>query len=399
MMRALWMPEVPSSLSATTARFRLHDASIPSSIPLVGMDVCLIEDTATFDSMGAEWNDLVERTRNEPFYRHEFIRTWIENFSPDAPLRVLAGRDHSGRLVAVLPLVEERIRMFGIPLRQWVSPTNVQSFRFDLLAEDKEAASRAFLAYLRVLKGWDVLRITDVPPDGNAWQLHETARRKKLPVGIYESQRSTYITLPASFEALQGTLGGKFRGNLRRRRKLLETKGTLSIERTSGGPDLQAQLEECFLIEQSGWKGQRGEPANLDPRIHGFLSTLAQRTSKNGSFELFRLMLDGRPIAFHYGLTQNGVYSLLVTSYDESLRDCSPGHLLVEEVLKICIQNGRREFDFLGCDLEWKRTWSSTSRQHTWLFIFRNSVRGRLLHSLKFEVKPAVKRLLSRSRR
>jgi CelD/BcsL family acetyltransferase involved in cellulose biosynthesis len=384
-------------LSAITARYRLHETSTQPSAAIVGMDVGLIEDAATFDAMEAEWNALVERARNEPFYRHEYIRSWIENFSPDAPLKVLTGRDRSGRLVAVLPLVEERIRMFGIPLRQWASPTNVHSFRFDLLAEDKEAASRAFFAYLRVLRGWDVLRITDVPPDGNAWQLYETARQKRLPVGIYESQRSTYITLPASFEALQEALGGKFRGNLRRRRKLLETKGTVSIERTSGGPDLQAQLEECFLIEQSGWKGKRGEPANLDPRIHGFLSTLAQRTSKNGSFELFRLMLDGRPIAFHYGLTQNGVYSLLVTSYDETLRDCSPGHLLVEEVLKVCIQEGRHEFDFLGCDLEWKRTWSSTSRQHTWLFIFRNSLRGRLLHYMKFQLTPAVKRLLSRS--
>jgi len=223
--------------------------------------------------------------------------------------------------------------------------------------------------------------------------LEDVARENGFPVGRYQSQRSVYIPLPSSFEALQGALGGKFRGNLRRRRKLLEENGKISLEHFRGGPDLQARLEECFAIEQSGWKGRRGEPANLDRRIHGFYSALARRASREGSFSLFRLMLDGRPIAFQYGLTQNGIYSLLMTSYDESLRDCGPGHFLVEEVVKTCIESGQREFDFLGCDLEWKRAWSSTSRQHTWLFIFRDSLRGRFLHSMKFKLTPAVRRL------
>jgi CelD/BcsL family acetyltransferase involved in cellulose biosynthesis len=382
-------------VSATALRHPLQAISVP----FTAMDVSLVEDRATFEKMAPEWNALVERTRNEPFYRHEFIRTWIENFSPDAPLKLLVARRYGGRIVALLPLIEERIRLFGIPLRQWTSPTDVHSERFDLLAEDPEAASRAFLSTLHGLKGWDLLRITDVPPDGNAWRLYEIAGRNRLPSGIYESKRSTFIALPNSPEELQASLGSKFRGNLRRRRKLLESKGQLTLEEIKGGPELQACLEECFAIEQSGWKGKHGEPANLDRRIHGFLSTLARRTSENGSFSLYRLLLDGRPIAFQYGLTQNGVYSLLVTSYDESLKDCSPGHLLAEEVLKVCIATGRKEFDFLGCDLEWKRTWSQTSRQHSWLFVFRNGLRGRFLHYAKFRLTPTVKRLLAQVKR
>jgi hypothetical protein len=68
--------------------------------------------------------------------------------------------------------------------------------------------------------------------------------------------------------------------------------------------------------------------------------------------------------------------------------------LLVEEVLKVCIEEGLREFDFLGCDLEWKRAWSPKSRQHTWLYIFRDSVRGQLLQRVKFRWVPAAKSLL-----
>jgi CelD/BcsL family acetyltransferase involved in cellulose biosynthesis len=382
--------EVPRPLSAITTRQSIEHISEP----LTAIQVSLVGDLHTFARLRQEWNALVERTRNEPFYRHEFIRSWIENFRPEAPLKILIGREAGGRLVAILPLIEERVRIFGVSVRQWTSPTNVHSERFDLVAEDKQAASRAFFAYLRDVKEWDVLRMTEIPPEGKALQFGDVARENGFPVGVYESQRSVYIPLPLSFEALQANLGGKFRGNLRRRRKLLETRGSVSVDWITGGPDLQAQLEECFAIEQSGKKAKYGEPANLHPDIHGFYSTLAQRASKEGTFLLYRLLLDGRPIAFHYGLLQNGIYSLLMTSYDEALRDCSPGHLLVEEVLKRCIETGEQEFDFLGCDLDWKRAWSATSRQHIWLFVFRNNLRGHFLHGMKFKLSPAAKRLM-----
>lgn len=376
---------------SVTIATELNDPRAPAKT----LDVSLISDAGDLERLGPEWNALVERTQNEPFYRYEFIRSWIDNFAPRAPLRLLTARDTEGTLVGLLPLVEERVRRFGLSLSQWISPTNVFSCRFDLIACDKGAASRAFFAFLAKAKGWDLLRVTDVPEGGNAWELFNHASNEGFPVGVYESNRSVFITLPDTFESLEQALGGKFRGNLRRRRTLLGKKGTVSIEQIHGGPDLQERLEECYAIEASGWKGQRGEPANLNPNIHSFYSTLAQHTARDGSFSLFQLKLDGRPIAFHYGLTRDGIYSLLMTSYDESLRDCSPGHLLVEEALKICIKAGRREFDFLGCDLEWKRAWSQTSRQHSWLFVFRNNFRGRLLHGIKFRLKPVARRLLA----
>jgi len=378
-------------LSATTICENAKSISVPSA----KIDVSLVEDEHTLARLRPEWNALVDRTLNEPFYRYEFIRSWLENFKPQTPLKLLIGREPGGRLVALLPLIEERVRMFGVPIRQWTSPTNVQSARFDLVAEDKTAAANAFFCLLRKLDGWDLLCLMDIPPTGAALEFQTIARNNGFPLGLYEAQRSVYVSLPSSVEDLQATLGAKFRGNLRRRRRMLEARGEVSVEHITGGPDLQKRLEECFAMEQSGWKGQHGEPANGDPRIHGFYSALARHAARTGALSLYRLLLDGRPVAFHYGLIQNGTYSLLMTSYDESLRDCGPGHLLVAEVLERCIESGHREFDFLGCDLEWKRAWSQTSRQHVWLFMFRNSLRGYVVHNLKFKLTPTAKRLMA----
>jgi len=83
-------------------------------------------------------------------------------------------------------------------------------------------------------------------------------------------------------------------------------------------------------------------------------------------------------------VTFRGVFSLVMTSCDESFAEFGPGHLLTEEVLKDCASRGLREFDFLGCDLPWKMEWTSTVRPHHWLYIFRKSARGRFLRQLKF---------------
>src|SRR5689334_1722291 len=92
-----------------------------------------VTDRESFLALADEWNQLVENTRDELFYRHEFIRVWIENFAPDAKIKILVGRDRSGRLVAALPLMEEVSSLFGLPVRQLVATANEHSARFDMI--------------------------------------------------------------------------------------------------------------------------------------------------------------------------------------------------------------------------------------------------------------------------
>src|SRR3954469_22357202 len=88
---------------------------------LAALAVSEINDRATFVALEKDWNALNARTGNEPFYRHEFLRIWIDNFAPDAKLRVLIARDAQGQLAAALPLMEERAYMYGVPVRQLVA--------------------------------------------------------------------------------------------------------------------------------------------------------------------------------------------------------------------------------------------------------------------------------------
>jgi CelD/BcsL family acetyltransferase involved in cellulose biosynthesis len=355
-----------------------------------------VTDRAAFMALEPEWNALVAATADEPFYRHEFFRVWADNFAPEARARVLTLRDGEGRLCAALPLVAERTRLSGVPVRQLSAMANPHSCRFDLLAREPEAAAVAFLAHLRREPGWDVLRLTDVPEGGAGWCLDEAARAAGLPRGAWESLRSPYVPLPDSWEAYQRTLSSRFKANCRRRRRKLEARGRVEVERVEGGLELEARLEEGFMLEASGWKGRRGTAMAQDGRTRGFYAELAREAGYAGRLALYFLRLEGRAVAFQYGLRHGGRYFLLKPGYDESLGECSPGQLLMEEVLRDCVARGLRELDFLGPDMAWKREWTERVRRHTWLYVFNDTAFARALCAAKFRWGPRAREVVAR---
>lgn len=347
-----------------------------------------------FLALEQEWNALAEASGARPFERHECIRAWIANFAADAELVVLTAREPGGRLVAALPLLSEVGRVCGLPTRELVATANSHSCRFDMIAEDPRAAGRAFLGHLVRRRGWELLRLVDVPEGGHAWQIYRAAAELGLPVGAWESQRSPYLSLPSSYAELLARKSPTFRANLRRRRRQLERLGSLTVERVTDLAHLHERLEEGFALEQSGWKGTAGTAIAQDARTRAFYTQLAEGAARHGYLSLFFLRLDGRPIAFHFGLAYRGVYYVPKLAYDESLEHCSPGLVLLEEAIQDGIARGLCGYDFLGAQAEWKDKWSSGVDPHHWLFIFRDSRLGRALCKAKFEWLPAARQAL-----
>ena len=65
--------------------------------------------------------------------------------------------------------------------------------------------------------------------------------------------------------------------------------------------------------------------------------------------------------------------------------------MLLNLVVKEACARKIEEYDFLGSADDWKFEWTSSKRDHRWLFLFRDNLRGRLIHFLKFNVVPALK--------
>ncbi|MBX5483659.1 MAG: GNAT family N-acetyltransferase [Myxococcaceae bacterium] len=361
------------------------------------LEVGEARDVAAWDGLQGQWNALAHRTGGDIFSRHDFVRLWRDHFAPSARPCVLTARDPLGRLCAVLPLLEGHVRILGVPVRALVSASNAHSCRFDLLADDPMAAAQTFLDHLQARGGWTVLRLADVPLNGQAQAICEVARARGFRVAQVPSLRSPYLPLPANFETLASRLDAKFRANLRRRRRRLAERGEVELEFFTGGPGLDARLEEGFLLEQRGWKGARGTAIAQQPQTRNFYVALAHAAAARGELALLFLRIGGRAAAFHFALIDRRRYLLLKPAYDETLRECSPGQLLMEDALRACIARGLTEFDFLGQDMPWKRDWTDRFRPHVTLYVFADTRAGRALHRARFEWAPRLKRRLTKS--
>ena len=347
----------------------------------------VVASPAAFSDLRSEWNALVSRSDDQVFYQHEFIQTWLNHFAK-GKWRILLLRDASGCLVAALPLLHGWARLHGLPLRQLGGAANLHSGRFDLLADQPELASAAFLDYLSDQQDWDVLILTELPSQGRARALEKVARDRGFPTGRWCAMQSPCRMLPATWLELEGQLSSRFRANLRRRRRALEALGVVRAERCAHSAEL---IEAGMELELQGWKGRAGTAIAQDVDTCGFYTDLARALGAQGRLALWALYLDKRLIAFQFGLEHRGSYALLKPAYDESLARYSPGQMLMTEVLRDAIARGLTRFEFLGEDMPWKQDWHPETRAQDWLFVFRKSASGRILQAIKFSLLPRLR--------
>jgi CelD/BcsL family acetyltransferase involved in cellulose biosynthesis len=347
-----------------------------------------------FMALEKEWNALAAASRDSVNERHEFLRIFLDSFYAHwRGLRLLVARADDGALKGVLPLISTRRLLYGLPVNQLATPASVQFTRFDFPQASTEA-SGAFLDYLAQDLHWDVLQLRFASEASNVEVLTDLANYQGFAVAAHASLYSPYITLPKTYDELSGRLSAKFRANLRRRRANLAERGAIELEKFSGDRDLTEILADGFAIEQSGWKGQEGTAIVRDPAAYNFFTDLAEEAAQRGYLTLYFLKVGGKRVAFHFGLTYNGRYLFLKPGYDEAYKEFSPGHLIVEDVLKDCIAQGLEEFDFLGENMPWKEDWTSETRPHNVFYIFKNSPYGRLLSNIKSKGVPLIKKVL-----
>jgi CelD/BcsL family acetyltransferase involved in cellulose biosynthesis len=155
---------------------------------------------------------------------------------------------------------------------------------------------------------------------------------------------------------------------------------------------IDAGYEDVLRLEASGWKDREGSSIRSDPAVQRFYTLLTERAGAHGWLELLFLKVGDRRIATSYGSTYDGRLFLFKTGYDPEYATCSPFKLLTYFAIRHAYAHGLREVDFLGDSEPWKLEWTTTVRSHDWLFVFSDSRRARLLHSIKFEWVPELKR-------
>ena len=356
--------------------------------------VDVISEYDAFVNLEGAWNDAVERAGiPHPFLRHEWVRTWWDAFGGRSTLHILVVRT-GGRIAAIAPLMRDTTSMYGIPARRIRFIQNDHTPRTDfIIASDPDDSYRAIWGALHGDGAWDVLQLSQLErTSATPTRLRELAAADGCRVGIWTSGDSPFLTLAGSWDDCFATLPAKFRSNLRNRLSRLVKIGEPSLEILTGRDAILAARDDAWRLESSGWKNESGTAITSDAAVHRFYTSLIDRGTAAGWLHLLFLRVGDRRIATSYGATFNGRLMLFKTGYDPEYATCSPFKLLTYFALQDACARGLVELDFLGDAEPWKLEWTSTARGHDWMFVFANSIRAQLLHRIKFQWGPGLKR-------
>lgn len=339
------------------------------------------------------WNEVAEAAGlDHPFLEHAWIRTWWECFGAGSALHILVLKS-GDQTVAIAPLILTPIRMWGIPVRRLGFFYNAHVPRADfLIAQRADDVYRAIWSHVRRSGDWDLLQLCQLP-EGSATleAMSGLARADGCPVVTWRSGASPYLPLRDSWDRYLGGLPVKHRANLRNRFKRLTAIGPVELETMTSGGTLAGAMDAGLTLEAAAWKGKACTAIASNPRVARFYSTLARRAAECGWMRLNFLQAGPQPVAFGYSLCyKNRIYSLKI-GYDPAYSPYSPSTLLLSLILQDAFEQGISEYDFLGDAADWKSQWTQQARPHDWLFVFRRSFKGRLLHLIKARLVPLLK--------
>lgn len=323
------------------------------------LNACVVYD---LNDVVAEWDSLALSSEAHPFARPGWIQAWVEAFADPQALVFAVARD-GDNLVALIPFSAAR----GV-LR---TPANWHTPEVAALGE-ADALRLALSAALATAPRRVAIRVV---PDATADVLRPALAAAGYRIVERTLQVSPFVRLDRAFRASPET-SRLMPGDLGRKWRRLADLGQLELDERDGKSDLTALLEEGFRVEGSGWKDAAGTAIVSHESTRRFYDRIAAWAARDGLLSLAYLRLEGRAIAFQFGIRTKREYYFLKGGYDPEFARYSPGKLLHARMLERMLAGGVERYEFLGDTESYKLTWPYESKRFLELVGYRSSPAG-----------------------
>ena len=300
--------------------------------------------------LAAAWNALGAAS-GSPVQSYAWAQACAASFAGSSELyTVVAGMPPE--VAAIAPLVHrrdgvERLELLGV--RELSEP-------MDFLYRDPSALD----ALVRVVAETDLPLILErVPADSPVVSALRGAYRTRGRVISNSVVGYPYIPLTDGWRQPEQQLPRGRDADLRRTRRIAEQRGVTRYEILSPTPsELPLLIEKALRVEAAGWKGRLGTALLQDRVRASFYRRYVAAAAEAGLLRLCFLTIGGRAVAMQLGVECGERFWLLRIGYDEEFARCSPGTLLMVEVVRDAAERGLRSYEFLGTVEPWTALWT-----------------------------------------
>ena len=291
-----------------------------------------------------DWRRLLaEMPGHGPQHHMEILQAYSECLCLTAGITCLALSDGQ-RVRAIVPLERYRFGSFGLKMEAWGTPWQLFDICPDLICPDAEAKA----VVIEHVLGW----IRRLPGRQPAWLLFDrifegsgaldcVKRHPDRAVCIDDYGAAAVFDCETTYAAFERRLSRKFNANLRAAGRRLQAMDGVRFVNITDPVELQRELKVFLAVEASGWKGSDGTRTAIcfRPDQRAYYEALVRTSATGSGIEINALYVGETCIASAICLRGGSEYAVPKIGHDESHAQLSPGHLLMQWIIRRCMDD------------------------------------------------------------
>ncbi len=350
----------------------------------------LITTKEELSALHADWDSLLVSSPSASiFLTWEWVTTWLETVYPEADLFVIVVYDKGGNLVAVAPFYLTTFTLFFVfkyKVLRFLGDCHSGMEYPDILVKngfEDSALEQISTLLSENKKQWECAWFPNIASwTGSLQRLSHCFKQQELLFHRTTDMDFGSVFLPTTWNEYMQKFSRKKRYNLRRLEKKTAEKHKIQFNICRHKEDVEMFLDQLFLLHKKRWQmvGQEGAFVRR-PLMVNFYRKMALCAMEKGWSAFFSLEIDGKIAASQYGYIYNGILSQIQEGFDP-VGPPGSGNILRLHVLRWCIENGLKEYDFLGGYSAHKEQWKAEKRIGCNLFLGRKCLKNTLFSLL-----------------
>jgi len=310
------------------------------------------------------------------YFSPEWIFTWLESLGRRHEVFFVTAR-LEGRLTGVWPFFEYRLPVFG----KGLLPAGAQAADLFDPVGIPEAMEPMVEALAAAMPEFRFVWLPLLSRSFAEEVLRPCMGRMRMP-NLLRWRTPRFLVEFDRFENfpvyLETVFGPKTRQSLRRKARRLSDEGKVEMRVLEDAEEIRLWFPKMVEVESRCWKARTGDGIFQRSELRAFYKMLLERLLELDQARVAVLTVNGQLLAYEVGFLGGDSYGMHSTVFDEDFAPYSPGRLLMLFSMQTCFEEGRRVYDFLQNDAEFKRQLATReSQMWDWILLPR-TISGRL---------------------